>query len=264
MVNRMGYDIISESTRSALYDRVRFENFANLARAYERLLSESGKVFTSSDARLKLLARLQGTPPSEAYYIVDALEKSKGVAGDVCEFGIAQGETSALIANEIMGGDKILHLLDSFEGLSKPSEKDQLKDDIFSLGSIEAYAGTMSCPEDMVRSRLESISFPSQKLVIHKGFIDQVLKTDRNLPRAVSFAYIDFDLYEPIKVTLNFLHSVTSAGSIIIVDDYNYFSTGVASAVNEFLSENNSGALIYDLSIPSTVFGHFAVLKRNF
>ena len=82
--------------------------------------------------------------------------------GDVCEFCVAQGETSALIANEISGClEKILHLFDSFEGLPKPSDKDKLKDDIFALGNIDKYAGTMKCPEAMVLSRLAAISFPS-------------------------------------------------------------------------------------------------------
>ena len=39
--------------------------------------------------------------------------------------------------------DAILHLFDSFEGLPMPTERDQLKDDIFALGSMAAYAGAM-------------------------------------------------------------------------------------------------------------------------
>jgi O-methyltransferase len=133
------------------------------------------------------------TPPFEAYFIVQGLAKTKALSGDVCEFGVAQGETSALIANEIQPSNKSLHLFDSFEGLPKPTEKDKLKDDIFSLGSMEAYEGTMSSPEIMVRTRLGSISFPENRTVIHKGFIDKVLKNASNLPQKVSFAYVDFD-----------------------------------------------------------------------
>ena len=172
--------------------------------------------------RPRLLARLLGTPPSEAYFIVKALAECKDIDGDVCEFGVAQGETSALIANEIKSSDKILHVFDSFEGLPKPTEKDQLKDDIYSLGSMEAYAGRMACPDEMVRARLKAISFPQDRLVIHKGFIEQVLREKAKLPKRIGFAYVDFDFYEPIRLCLDFLDQATTAGSMIIVDDYDF------------------------------------------
>ena len=212
-----------------------------------------------------LLARLLGTPPSEAYYIIEALYSCKTVPGDVCEFGVAQGETSALIANEISQfKEKRLHLFDSFEGLPKPSAKDQLKDDIFSLGSIEAYAGTMSCPEEMVQSRLDAIFFPSSRYVIHKGFIENLITESKNLPAEVCFAYVDFDFYEPIKIALEFLHGVTEKGSIIIVDDYDFFSTGVKTAVDEFVeSKRKTSGIDYACLVPDPRYGNFAVLSRR-
>jgi hypothetical protein len=242
---------------------VSFGNFVNLAQAYEQRLNDLDNLIEANQIRPKLLARLRGTPPSEAYFIVHALAKCKDVKGDICEFGVAQGETSALIANEIQPGHKILHLFDSFEGLPQPTEKDQLKDDIFLLGSIEAYTGTMSCPEDMVRSRLGAISFSADRFVIHKGFIDQVFKNDSNLPQQVSFAYVDFDFYEPVKLALDFLHQTTLAGAMIIVDDYDFFSTGVKAAVDEFLAEKNATSVIYECLVPNTGYGHFAVITKN-
>jgi O-methyltransferase len=246
---------------------VKREVFTNLASAYELLKNESvkGKVLIKPNTqRFFLLSRLMGTPPSEAYFLIQALMQTELVDGDVCEFGVAQGETSALIASEIYGcREKVLHLFDSFEGLPKPSNKDKLKDDIFALGNIDAYAGTMKCPEDMVLSRLAAISFPSLRFVVHKGFIENLIHADKNLPTKVSFAYIDFDFYEPIKIALNFLHSVTSSGSIIIVDDYDFFSTGVKDAVDEFIKDKNSGVKIYDILIPDKHYGCFAILTKQ-
>ena len=135
---------------------VRFDNFKNLSYAYEQLLNESRKkLILHDELRPKLLARLLGTPPSEAYYIIESLSKTKSVDGDVCEFGVAQGETSTLIANEIVTSEKKLHLFDSFKGLPKPTIKDELKDNIFSLSSMEDYAGTMLCSKEMVRGFVE-------------------------------------------------------------------------------------------------------------
>ena len=178
-------------------------------------------------------------------------------------FGVAQGETSALIANEMRSRDAILHLFDSFEGLPMPTERDQLKDDIFALGSMAAYAGAMSCPEEMVRTRLRAISFSPQRFVIHKGFIDQVLREDTTLPSRVSFAYVDFDFYEPIRLALAFLHQTTSPGSIIVVDDYDFFSTGVKTAVDEFVAQENSGGSHYERIVPDSRYGCFAILTKT-
>jgi O-methyltransferase len=246
-------------------DYVRFENFRNLSRAYEHLFNEfrGGQALGQDEARPKLLARLIGTQPPEAYYIVESLAKTKSIDGDVCEFGVAEGETSALIANEIKGLKKTLHLFDSFEGLPNPSARDDLIDDFFSLGSIEAYAGTMSWPETKVISHLKAISFPSSQYSIHKGFIEDLILRDENFPAKVSFAYVDFDFYTPIKTALNYLHNVTLDGSIIIVDDYDFFSTGVKSAVDEFVEEKNSLGKVYEVEIPDKNFGHLAILHRQ-
>lgn len=258
------FEVLGYELHRSIVLNVRSNNFVNLVQAYEHRLNEldSTNQIQPNEIRSRLLASLRGTPPSEAYFIVQALEKCKNNYGDICEFGVAQGETSALIANEIHQSNKVLHLFDSFEGLPKPTDKDQLKDDIFGLGSMEAYAGTMACPEDMVCSRLKSISFPPERFVIHKGFIDSVLLNDSNLPKLVSFAYVDFDFYEPLKLALEFLHRTTSVGSIVIVDDYDYFSTGAKTALDEFLLERNSNKQTYDCFVPSVKYGHFAVLTR--
>jgi O-methyltransferase len=131
------------------------------------------------------------------------------------------------------------------------------------LGSIEAYAGKMSWPEDVVRSRLEAISFPASRYVVHKGFIEQMIHKDDDLPKEVSFAYVDFDFYEPIMVALDFLHRVTQTGAMIIVDDYDFFSTGAKTAVDEFIGAKKSMGVAYECLVPNKCYGCFAVLRRT-
>jgi len=241
-----------------------FYNLLNIINAYEYLFKEyrNCKMIPANSMRAELATRLLGTPPSEAYFIIEAIAKTNLIKGDICEFGVAQGETSALMANEARGSNKKLHLFDSFEGLPKPTAKDKLKDDIFSFGSIEAYEGSMNCDEKLVAQRLKEISFDSERYVIHKGFIEKLIHEDMNLPEKVSFAYIDFDFYEPILITLNFLHDVTPEGGIFIVDDYDFFSTGVKTAVDEFINDKNKLEKYYDIEIPDKRFGCFAILCK--
>ncbi len=206
--------------------------------------------------RVELLEKLLGTPVSEAMCIVKYLHNSLHLDGDVCEFGVAQGATSALLANEIRETKKSLWLFDSFKGLGKPGEKDMLINDIFNLGSIEKYEGTMACRLDEVESRLMYISFPFSRVKIVAGFIEETIKSAA-LPEKVCFAYVDFDFYSPILTALRFLHRHLSVGGSVVVDDYGFFSSGAKSAVDEFLAEHGDN---YKIIFPY----HFAALSTPF
>jgi O-methyltransferase len=213
---------------------------------------------SSNEMRLKLMSELSGTEIGEAIYLLNYLSKSFKIEGDVCEFGVAQGATSALMANEIKGTDKNIWLFDSFEGLPKPSEKDVLKDDIFNLGSIGAYKGAMSCGEDMVKKRLEDIKFSLSRTKIVPGFIEETVNNS-NLPSKVCFAYVDFDFYEPIVIALNFLDKVLRKNGFIMVDDYDFFSTGSKTAVDEFMAVNKEK---YNFLLPIKSAGHFCIMEK--
>lgn len=182
--------------------------------------------------------------------------------GDVCEFGVAQGELSALLANEIMDSPKRLHLFDSFEGLPVPSDKDKLIDDVLNLGSMAAYAGKMASPESLVISRLKSVGFPAARTMIHKGFFDKLLPKRLNFPERVTFAYVDFDFHDPIKQALEFLDEVASPGAIFVVDDYDYFSSGAKDAVDAFVSSKNSSSSNYLIQIPDKALAHCALITK--
>jgi len=250
-IGKMGYEI----TKSPPIPDVSFEKFESMCSAYERA---NATLFRSNPDRPRLLSRLRGTTPSQGYAIIKALAETECLVGEICEFGVAQGRTSALIASEISHTSKKLHLFDSFQGLPTPSDKDTLKDDIFGLGQMEAYAGTMREPIGKLIGELKAVSFPETRYVIHAGFIEQLIKVDKELPAAVSFAYIDFDLYAPIKIALTFLHDCLSPGGIMIVDDYNWFSTGAKTAVDEFIIDHPNN---YDINI-SENYDHMATLRR--
>ncbi len=115
----------------------------------------------------------------------------------------------------------------------------------------------------MVQSRLKGIGFPEDRVVIHQGFIEKILLTDHRLPSKVSFAYLYFDFYEPIKLTLQFLNDVMSIGAVLIVDDYDFFSTGAKMAVDEWLEESNLHNTRYECFIPNNRYGYFAVITKK-
>lgn len=237
-----------------------------LQRELEKVCKEymlSDMELAADEQVLSLMFQLLGTGNVEALFIRYYLNKCiRMPEGDVCEFGIAQGATSALLANEIRKTDKKLWLFDSFEGLSVPTEKDVLIDDIFNYGSMEKYAFSMKHGIHEVRERLKNINANEDQIKIVPGFIEDTVKQEavlRNLTH-VSFAYIDFDLYEPILTALEFLHERTSDGSVIMIDDYDFFSRGAKTAVDEFADKYKD---TYQLLIPAECAGKFCIIKRE-
>lgn len=243
--------------------RLKYENLIREVEGlYRELLFKD--LLPSDGMRLKLMSELLGTEISEAIYLLNYLDKSLKIEGDVCEFGVAQGATSALIANEIKKTDKNIWLFDSFKGLPGPSEKDVLilKDDFANLGSIKAYEGAMSCKADVVKKRLNDIDFPFSRVKIIPGFIEKTINFS-NLPDKVCFAYVDLDLYQPTLIVLNFLDKVLQTKGFIIVDDYDFFSTGPKAAVNEFMAANKEK---YSLLLPIEsvkVSSYFCILYKK-
>jgi O-methyltransferase len=216
------------------------------------------KKYFISNNRTELLQKLKGTEITESLYIVSSILDTINLEGDICEFGIAQGATSALMCNEILTSEKSIWLFDSFEGLPAPTEKDILLDDISNFGSMEKYAGSMAVPVTSVLNKLKNINFPKNRLNIVAGFIEKTI-LQNYLPKKVSFAYVDFDLYEPIKIALNFLDKVLVENGVIIIDDYGFFSSGSQYAVDEFYEEKKSK---YILIKPVNFAGHFIILKK--
>ncbi len=209
--------------------------------------------------RTDLMARLLGTGIGEAMYLLAELNAAMADPGDICEFGVAQGATSALLANEIRGTDKRLWLYDSFSGLPKPSPKDQLKDDIFGLGSMARYEGEMRCDPIEVEVRLAQINFPPSRYLLRAGLVQDTLR-DGIGPEQVCFAYVDFDFYEPIAHALGYLDRHLSPNGRIVVDDYDFFSTGAKTAVDEFVQQQGGR---YELVMPAPFAGNFCLLRRK-
>ena len=211
------------------------------------------------EGRLPLLADLIGTELGEAMFLLNWLQQAQDSGcGDVVEMGVAQGATSALLANEIKESPRHLWLYDSFRGLSRPAAEDELIDDIEERGSMALYESAMSFPEALVRRRLASLNFPDDRTHVVAGFLTPHLQ-DVNLPKLVTFAYLDLDLFEPTLTGLRLLAPRTRCGSVLMVDDYGYFSSGPQQAVQTFLDEDSR----FELSVGPKSAGHFCALHRR-
>jgi hypothetical protein len=260
-LGRVGIALVSRHDAARIGDRLTID--ARYAAALSELEGAvRAQYFPDLPARpnrTAQLAALLGTGAAEGLFLAGWLARSLAVEGDVCEFGVAQGRTSAFLAGEILGTTRRLWLFDSFEGLSAPTAEDVLLDDIWGLGAVERYAGTMACSPALVERALREAGFPEERVRIVKGVVSRTL-AGADVPAAVSFAYVDVDFYEPTKRILAFLDRATTPGGRIVVDDYGFFSAGVQQAVDEFTAARPERWICHP---PPAFAGHFAVLERT-
>jgi len=228
-------------------------NTFEFVRLFEHL---HGPMHVNGNVMAKL-ARLTGTSLLEGCYILKALRDTREVSGDWCEYGVATGRTSAMLAQAI-NKPRTLWLYDSFEGLPAPhASKDVLIDDLYNKGSMAAYQGMLSFPEQIVRGELSAVRSGDDWFKIMKGWITaESLPTIS--PAQVAFAYLDMDFYQSTLDVLVMLLERMPKGGVAIVDDYGQFSEGVRTAVSEVMAAN-PGAWSLDHPFSSK----FVVLTRQ-
>lgn len=157
------------------------------------------------------------------------------VPGDIVELGCNRGQASTLPQRIIEEYDpsRRLHVYDSFEGLPALDEKD--------AGSPYA-AGTLEATRDALLANFESQGLRPPE--IHQGWFNETLPN--GLPDPIAFAYLDGDLYDSIKVSLEHVYPKLSRGAICLIDDYAdpvahpeswNLLPGVKAACDEFLAD---------------------------
>lgn len=173
----------------------------------------------------------------ETEILLNLLDETLPLDGDVVEFGCYKGDTSILFqrrleqfARSASRGDapvKQLWLYDSFAGLpAKTKEDNSVAGDQFQAG--ELFVSKREVIEKFKRSGL---NLPK----IKKAFFEE-LDAKKDVPAKISYAFLDGDLYESIKTSLKLVENCFVANGILIVHDYNNPELpGSSRAVDEWL-----------------------------
>ena len=163
------------------------------------------------------------------YKLYQLLDLIKNVKGNWAECGVFRGSTAFLLASynkrnkALKSGSKIF-LYDSFEGLAKPSDKDK--------GTFMTEKDYY-CSEEQVRKNLKSFSV----FVFNKGWIPDCFEKTKSIK--FSFVHIDVDLYDAVKLSLDFFSKRIEKGGIIVLDDYGFDGTpGAKKTIDEFYHKN--------------------------
>jgi O-methyltransferase len=133
--------------------------------------------------RLKLLLEIRSERdmlllPSEACQIMSAIDAVKEIPGDIAELGVARGASAKMMTS--CAPERVLHLFDTFDGISEPGEKDSAR--------------------------------------FYKGLFPETAKGLSGTRFA--FVHLDADLYESTKAGLEWFYPRLNSGGILICHDF--------------------------------------------
>lgn len=220
----------------------KFENDNFVYRKKRRALAEEfgdPEFWTNIDA-FGLYAGVQTTARFLAMY--ELLKLSLAIPGHIAEFGVWKGNNTLFMAKvlELMQPNTYKHIygFDSFEGLPAPVDQDLQGQDAANAGAYEGmYKGDLGRLQRM-------IDFFGFEEWIHFVIGDAMETIPRfeneNKNVMLSFALVDFDLYEPACTALEFAHRRLMPGGIIAFDEAMSLAwPGEGTAVQEFLSTHS-------------------------
>ncbi len=159
------------------------------------------------------------------YYLA---KSTRLLPGDTAECGVLFGAGSFMIMKATAREGRVHHIFDSFQGLSKPGNQDDVKED----RTFKWEEGDLSVNEITVKRNLTGHG----NFTTYQGWIPS--RFDEVSNKIFSFVHIDVDLYQPTYDSLEFFYKRMTRGGIIVCDDYGSEACpGAYKALNEFISD---------------------------
>ena len=155
----------------------------------------------------------------EAYHIYMASKITRKVPGDIAEVGVYKGGSAKIICSA--KGDRALYLFDTFAGLPKVDDVDQV---------WPFYEGKFAASYDNVKAYLAQ----EKNVFLYKGIFPDT--SDPIKDKHFSLVNLDVDTYESTKKCLEFFYPRMSPGGVILSHDY-LTVPGVRKAVDEYFAD---------------------------
>ncbi len=189
--------------------------------------------------------------------VLDAVDYCvrRGVPGAFVECGVWRGGSvlaMILKLQELGAADRGVYLYDTFEGMTKPSERDTSPYDPPAIQTWLEQTGEGQRPwahlfrpdyfnEDLVRDLLLSTDYPAPHLHFIRGPVEQTLPA--SAPPQLALLRLDTDWYESTMHELVHLYPRLSIGGVLIIDDYGHWE-GCRRAVDEYFASAATPVLL--------------------
>jgi O-methyltransferase len=171
------------------------------------------------------------------------------IPGDIVECGVWRGGSMLTIAKTLIeNGDttRDLHLYDTFEGMSEPTEHDKRHDgksaaEMLAASDKSSGVWAYASLED-VQATMAMAPYPAERIHYYKGKVEDTIPGDA-LPEQISILRLDTDWYESTRHELQHLWDRLVPGGVLLLDDYGWWE-GAKRAVDEWLEETKIPLLL--------------------
>ena len=175
------------------------------------------------------------------------------IPGAIVECGVWKGGSMFAAALTLVKQGKTerdLYLLDTFEGMPGPGERDVTNSGKPALETWkkvnEGEEGSDWCRAGVneVRVVMESSGFPKERIHYIVGMVERTIP--ERAPEEIALLRLDTDWYESTKHELIHLWPRLSIGGVLILDDYGSWR-GAREAVDEYFGEHRVPVLLQRL-----------------
>jgi len=171
--------------------------------------------------------------------VYDIMKKVIDTPGNIVEFGSWKGGNLLFMAKVLQllqpNTIKRVYSFDSFEGLQVFDDKDDL--------DHKAWTGKYTGDESVIRMAIDLYEMNDWVHIVKGDAMETIDKFEAEHPYMMfSLAYVDFDLYKPVKRALDYIGPRLCSGGAIVFDEALTSSwPGEGVAMLEFLQERNHG-----------------------
>jgi hypothetical protein len=215
---------------------------------------------TTSDVDRRIVERatpytMTGVPRLQS--LIDAVRYcvERDVPGAFAECGVWRGGSvmaMILTLQDCGVSDRDVHLFDTFEGMTAPTDHDVSPLDPPALETWKAAQGGEQRPwsdlfapelfdENTVRETLLATGYPAERIHISRGPVEETLPAAA--PEQLALLRLDTDWYESTKHEMEHLYPRLVAGGVLIIDDYGHWE-GARRAVDEYFSAAGNPLLL--------------------
>lgn len=163
------------------------------------------------------------------------------VPGDVVECGVWRGGSVHVVARTLDAEgvhDRDIHLFDTFEGMTEPTEEDvQIRDgrtasELLETSTKTKWIWAIASLED-VQEGLRTLPYPYERFHFVQGPVEETVPDQA--PEQIALLRLDTDWYASTKHELDHLYDRLVPGGVLIIDDYGSWQ-GARKATDEFLA----------------------------
>ena len=150
--------------------------------------------------------------------IMDLLERSNKLPGDIAECGVFQGATLVPLTHymNLLKDTRQIYGFDSFEGFGKAAEAESATD---LTGHIDLETEMFQQTSiGLIQSKLRLTQTNTDRLNLVKGYFENSLPTYNE--HNYSFVHLDCDLASSYLTCLEFFFPRMNKGGIILFDEY--------------------------------------------